>query len=516
MKYERGFQPEGLRDSSRWSQTTGRQGKEFGHPEGMQELFYLAPLQGAIDTRSQSGGLRFAPTSGYFLPTLRVRNPTSEIQQMFTGIIEELGRVRSVETQGENARIIIAARTVTEGTRHGDSIAVNGVCLTALDIQQDSFAADVSRETLDRSTLGRLKPGTPLNLERAVKPTDRLGGHIVQGHVDARGTFIGATDHSGSWTVRIGYPAAVARYLVVKGSVAVEGISLTVANLTRDYFEIAVIPKTWEVTNLSQLQPGDDVNLEVDMVAKYIERFLERETPEEEPDAPTPPWPLSRALFHLGILIVLVVLNWFAFKLFLKQNYFLWYLKNGVLISLATPFLALVWKDMKVRIGLISSHPTAYFSALLQVLGVFVKSLAPLDSDHRLKPKRIGFDIGLNGSLARVLDGVLYYPISLVLLFLSLAWAVSVAPLLYFVTLLAGVPAREQLRGKIATTFVREETSDARPEDKGKVFLVEPKADSKSPAGATFLSFARDPFAVTQAMAALVLWVANLVYGRLG
>jgi len=119
---------------------------------------------------------------------------------LFTGIIEELGRVRSVESNGENARIVIEARTVTEGTNHGDSIAVNGVCLTALDITADSFAADVSKETLARSTLGRLRTGAPVNLERAVTPATRLGGHIVQGHVDARGRFLEAIDHGGSWT----------------------------------------------------------------------------------------------------------------------------------------------------------------------------------------------------------------------------------------------------------------------------------------------------------------------------
>src|SRR6476620_7272674 len=193
---------------------------------------------------------------------------------MFTGIIEALGSVRIIEERGENARIVIDARVVTEGTQHGDSIAVNGVCLTALDIQPDSFAADVSRETLQRSTLGRLRPGAPVNLERAVTPTTRLGGHIVQGHVDARGKFVSVADHEGSWTVRIEYPRELARYLVFKGSVAVEGISLTIAALTDDYFEVAIIPKTWEVTNFSQLKPGDEVNLEVDMIAKYVERIL--------------------------------------------------------------------------------------------------------------------------------------------------------------------------------------------------------------------------------------------------
>jgi riboflavin synthase len=193
---------------------------------------------------------------------------------MFTGIIEELGSVRAIEERGENARIVIAARVVTEGTNHGDSISVNGVCLTALDIQPDSFAADVSRETLLRSTLGRLRPGTPVNLERAVTPATRLGGHIVQGHVDARGQLAGIEDHGESWTVRINYPKEIARYLVFKGSVAVEGISLTIAALTEDYFEIAIIPKTWEVTNLSHLKSGDDVNIEVDVLGKYIERLL--------------------------------------------------------------------------------------------------------------------------------------------------------------------------------------------------------------------------------------------------
>ena len=193
---------------------------------------------------------------------------------MFTGIIEELGSVRSFEERGENARIVIGANIVTEGTNHGDSIAVNGVCLTALDIKPDSFAADVSRETLQRSTLGRLRPGAPVNLERAVTPATRLGGHIVQGHVDARGQFSSVEDLGESWTVRINYPKEIGRYLVFKGSVAVEGISLTIAALTEDFFEIAIIPKTWEVTNLSQLKPGDDVNLEVDVIGKYVEKLL--------------------------------------------------------------------------------------------------------------------------------------------------------------------------------------------------------------------------------------------------
>jgi riboflavin synthase len=206
---------------------------------------------------------------------------------MFTGIIEELGRVRSVERRGEGARIVIEARTVTEGSHEGDSIAVNGVCLTALDLRKDSFAADCSRETLDRSTLGRLHPGSPVNLERAVTPSTRLGGHIVQGHVDARGRFLSATDHGGSWTVRIAYPPEIARYLVFKGSTSVEGISLTIAGLSDNYFEVAIIPKTWDVTNLAHLRPNDEVNLEVDIIAKYVERILSFTGSENKPESLT-------------------------------------------------------------------------------------------------------------------------------------------------------------------------------------------------------------------------------------
>ena len=193
---------------------------------------------------------------------------------MFTGIIEELGRVREIERRGEDARIVIEARTVTEGSRDGDSISVNGVCLTALAVTPESFAADVSKETLFRSTLGQLQAGSPVNLERAVTPATRLGGHIVQGHVDARGKFLASENHGDSWTFRFAYPQEIARYLVLKGSVAVEGISLTIANLTNEYFEIAVIPKTLELTNFSQLKPGDEVNLEADVIAKYVERML--------------------------------------------------------------------------------------------------------------------------------------------------------------------------------------------------------------------------------------------------
>ena len=194
---------------------------------------------------------------------------------MFTGIIEELGSVASVDVSGSGARILISSTIVTGDTKDGDSIAANGVCLTALDVSPSGFAADVSQETLDRSTLGMLKPGSRVNLERAATPATRLGGQIVQGHVDGRGDFVSATQDGEFHTVRIAFPPDLARYFVYKGSVAVEGISLTIASLADTHFEIAVIPKTWELTNFSTLKGSDPVNLEVDLIAKYVERMLQ-------------------------------------------------------------------------------------------------------------------------------------------------------------------------------------------------------------------------------------------------
>lgn len=193
---------------------------------------------------------------------------------MFTGIIEELGRIASIEGREAGSRIVIAAEVVTSDIADGDSIAVNGVCLTVVDRSSGSFAADVSPETLDRTTLGRLAVGSPVNLERAVTLSTRLGGHIVQGHVDGRGTFLAATPDGDFWTVSIGFPSDMAKYFVYKGSITIEGISLTIASLADDRLTIAVIPKTWELTNLSSLKPGDAVNLEADVIAKYVERMM--------------------------------------------------------------------------------------------------------------------------------------------------------------------------------------------------------------------------------------------------
>ena len=193
---------------------------------------------------------------------------------MFTGIIEERGQIVAVDQLDAGMRLTVSADLVTSDISTGDSIAVNGVCLTALDVARGSFAADVSPETLQRTTLGDLVTGSPVNLERAMLPTTRLGGHIVQGHVDGRGTFVKAVPEGDFRTVTIDFPQDLTRYFVEKGSVTVEGISLTIAALHGSSFDIAVIPKTWEVTNLSSLKPNDHVNLEVDVIAKYVERMM--------------------------------------------------------------------------------------------------------------------------------------------------------------------------------------------------------------------------------------------------
>ncbi|CAN5121326.1 riboflavin synthase [soil metagenome] len=198
---------------------------------------------------------------------------------MFTGLIEELGYIAEIIQREAGSRVIIEATQVTSDLSDGDSISVNGVCLTALEVTRTSFAADVSPETLARTTLGDLNTTSRVNLERAMLRTARLGGHIVQGHVDGRGEFIRAVSEGDFWTVSIGFPAGLSRYFVEKGSVTVEGISLTIASLLEKTFDIAVIPKTWEMTNLSTLIPGNAVNMEVDVIAKYVERMMNLRPP---------------------------------------------------------------------------------------------------------------------------------------------------------------------------------------------------------------------------------------------
>jgi riboflavin synthase len=194
---------------------------------------------------------------------------------MFTGIVEELGQIIAVERLPEEAaRLRVRARKVTSDAGHGDSIAVNGVCLTVCEHSADSFAADVMKETLDRSALGGLHPGAPVNLERAVTMATRLGGHLVQGHVDGVGT-VQARNPSAHWdVVEVEAPAALLRYVVEKGSIAVDGVSLTVTGVTGSSFTVSLIPTTLKSTTLGTRKPGDAVNLEVDVLAKYVERLL--------------------------------------------------------------------------------------------------------------------------------------------------------------------------------------------------------------------------------------------------
>ncbi|MGH3254082.1 MAG: riboflavin synthase [Streptosporangiaceae bacterium] len=202
---------------------------------------------------------------------------------MFTGIVAELGEVAGIEHRGDAARLTI--RGDTEGVITGESIAVNGVCLTVTGVLDGTFTADVMGETLDRTSLGALTPGAPVNLERSVRLADRLGGHLVQGHVDATGILLSRSPKTHWDQVRISLPADIDRYVVHKGSICVDGVSLTVSALGPEspeaeaggWFEVSLIPETLKRTTLGTRQPGETVNLEVDVIAKYVERLLERE-----------------------------------------------------------------------------------------------------------------------------------------------------------------------------------------------------------------------------------------------
>ena len=194
---------------------------------------------------------------------------------MFTGIVEEVGTIRDLRFQAEGAAITVAAKAVLPGIAVGDSIAVNGVCLTAVRLLPDAFICDVSEETLRRSALRKARTGARVNLERALAAGGRLGGHIMQGHVDDVGQMISRTPSGGGFDISFSFPLALERYLVYKGSIAVNGISLTIAALGKETFSVAVIPHTLSVTNLGELAPGDPVNLETDILGKYFERYFQ-------------------------------------------------------------------------------------------------------------------------------------------------------------------------------------------------------------------------------------------------
>ncbi|MBU7600017.1 riboflavin synthase [Streptomyces sp. P38-E01] len=193
---------------------------------------------------------------------------------MFTGIVEELGEVTEVTELGDSSRLRLRGPLVTADVKHGDSIAVNGVCLTVVTFGQGGFTADVMAESLRRTSLGALRVGSPVNLERAVPAGGRLGGHIVQGHVDGTGAVLERTPAEHWELVRIGLPPELARYVVEKGSITVDGVSLTVAAVGRDDFTVSLIPTTLELTTLGSKKAGDPVNLEVDVLAKHVERLL--------------------------------------------------------------------------------------------------------------------------------------------------------------------------------------------------------------------------------------------------
>lgn len=188
----------------------------------------------------------------------------------------EVGRVRSVRRRADGAYFDFEAHRVLAGTRIGDSIAINGVDLTVTKMSADSFTADASLETLARTTLGQLRTGQRVNLERALGVGERLGGHMVQGHVDGTAELRSIAPEGNAYRVRFKFPPELGRYIAMKGSITVDGISLTVAALGDDWFEVAVIPHTWRETTLAELQRGDRVNIEVDVLAKYVERLLQR------------------------------------------------------------------------------------------------------------------------------------------------------------------------------------------------------------------------------------------------
>jgi riboflavin synthase len=198
---------------------------------------------------------------------------------MFTGLVEEVGIIKSVKEIDGKRRITIGANNVTKELRIGDSVAVSGVCLTAVDVKPDSFGADLAAETWARTSLSRITEGAKINLELPLKADGRMGGHMVQGHVDGTGKFLGLEPIPGAqdFWLHIQIPAELEKYIVFKGSIAIEGISLTVAKLEGLKLTIAIIPHTCEMTNLQSLKPGDPVNVETDIVAKYLEKWMRRD-----------------------------------------------------------------------------------------------------------------------------------------------------------------------------------------------------------------------------------------------
>jgi riboflavin synthase len=220
---------------------------------------------------------------------------------MFTGIIQAVGRITAIEPRGGDQRLGVATGTLPVGDLAlGDSVAVSGVCLTVISRSAHGFEADVSRETLARTIIGRLRPGDPVNLELALTPTSRLGGHIVSGHVDGIGAIAGRTEDARSVRFRIAVPAGLAKYIAEKGSICVDGISLTVNAVGPDWCEVNIVPHTLAVTTLGSAMPGREVNLEVDLLARYLERLLTGTEAAATPPAGLTHETLTRAGFVQG------------------------------------------------------------------------------------------------------------------------------------------------------------------------------------------------------------------------
>ncbi len=201
---------------------------------------------------------------------------------MFTGIVEEVGKIKKIERNTVSARLSIEADKVLQEVKEGDSIAVNGICLTVTSFTKNSFTADVMHETMNRTTLGKLKENSPVNLERALSVMGRFGGHMVSGHIDGRGKIVGIEKDDNAVLFTIETTEKILRYIVEKGSIAINGISLTVARVDRKNFTVSVIPHTLRVTSLGSFQKGDEVNLENDIVGKYIEKLLGLSCPEKK------------------------------------------------------------------------------------------------------------------------------------------------------------------------------------------------------------------------------------------
>ena len=193
---------------------------------------------------------------------------------MFTGIIEEIGKIKKIETIGPSARITISAKAILSDVHLGDSIAVNGICLTVTSFGEDYFVADIMNETIKRTSFHNMRIGTSVNLERAMKVDNRFGGHIVSGHIDGTGLIKSIENQGNATWYKIAPPVQLLRYIVEKGSIAIDGTSLTVAYVDRESFKVSIIPHTSEVTILSTKRPGDKVNLEVDIIGKYVEKLL--------------------------------------------------------------------------------------------------------------------------------------------------------------------------------------------------------------------------------------------------